>query len=97
MILPVYYAVVDDDVVFRTAPGLKLDAAVLKSRVAFEVDSGSPPWSVLVHGYAEELRDEQSQAYARARLSSDWPAGDRERIVRIRVDSITGRRLVVVQ
>jgi nitroimidazol reductase NimA-like FMN-containing flavoprotein (pyridoxamine 5'-phosphate oxidase superfamily) len=93
-ILPVYYALLDDDVIFRTAPGIKLDAAVLKSRVAFEVDNGNPPWSVLMHGYAEELRDKQLQAQARARLPSDWPAGERERLVRIRVDAISGRRLV---
>ena len=93
-ILPVYYALMDDDVVFRTAPGVKLDAAVLKSRVAFEVDNGNPPWSVLVHGYAEELRDKQLQTQARARLPSDWPAGERERLVRLQVDSVSGRRLV---
>ena len=49
-ILPVYYAVMDHDVVFRTAPGTKLDAAVLTTVVVFEVDNVSPGWSVLVRG-----------------------------------------------
>jgi nitroimidazol reductase NimA-like FMN-containing flavoprotein (pyridoxamine 5'-phosphate oxidase superfamily) len=93
VVLPVFYAIVDGDVVFRTAPGTKLDAAVMKTRVAFEVDNGSPPWSVLVHGFSEEVRDEHGQNAARAHLGSDWPAGQRDRIVRIRVKDVTGRRI----
>ena len=42
VILPVFYAVVDGDIVFRTAPGTKLDAAVLGTSVAFEVDGDRP-------------------------------------------------------
>jgi len=93
VILPVYYAVMDDDIVFRTAPGTKLDAAVLKTKVAFEVDGASPGWSVLVRGHAEELRDPDLQVRARSLLGHDWPAGTREQIVRIRAEQVTGRRL----
>jgi nitroimidazol reductase NimA-like FMN-containing flavoprotein (pyridoxamine 5'-phosphate oxidase superfamily) len=93
VILPVYYAVMDDDIVFRTAPGTKLDAAVLKTKVAFEVDGASPGWSVLVRGHAEELRDANLQVKARSLLGHDWPAGEREQIVRIRAEQVTGRRL----
>ena len=39
LILPVYYALLEDDIVFRTSPGTKLDAAVLRTTVAFEVDN----------------------------------------------------------
>ena len=87
VILPVYYAVMDDDIVFRTAPGTKLNAAVLKTKVAFEVDGASPGWSVLVRGHAEELRDHDSQVKARACLGNDWPAGERDQLVRIRARS----------
>jgi len=97
IVLPVFYAVAGDDIVFRTAPGSKLDAAVLGTRVAFEVDNGSPPWSVLLHGYADEIRDQHDAAEARAHLGSDWPAGQRERVVRIRIDQVSGRRLVPAQ
>lgn len=38
-VFPVVYAMLDDDVVFRTAPGEKLVAAVLHRTVAFEVDA----------------------------------------------------------
>jgi nitroimidazol reductase NimA-like FMN-containing flavoprotein (pyridoxamine 5'-phosphate oxidase superfamily) len=91
--LPVYYAVMDDDIVFRTAPGTKLDAAVLKTKVAFEVDGTAPGWSVLVRGHAEELRSPEQQQRARHLLGDDWPAGERDDLVRIRAEQVTGRRL----
>ena len=92
-ILPVYYAVLDRDIVFRTDPGTKLTAAVLNERVAFEVDNAVPAWSVLLSGYAHEIRESAEQATARARLGIDWPAGEREYLVRIAVDRVSGRRL----
>jgi nitroimidazol reductase NimA-like FMN-containing flavoprotein (pyridoxamine 5'-phosphate oxidase superfamily) len=94
VVLPVYYAVHDGDIVFRTDPGTKLNAAVLGTQVAFEIDSGgSPPWSVLVIGHAEEVRDLVQAQAARTQLGHDWPAGDRENVVRIRTERVTGRRL----
>jgi nitroimidazol reductase NimA-like FMN-containing flavoprotein (pyridoxamine 5'-phosphate oxidase superfamily) len=93
VILPVYYAVLDEDVVFRTDPGTKLNAALLGTRVAFEVDSASPGWSVLVVGHAREIRATDEKAAARARLGHDWPAGKRECLVRIAAERVTGRRL----
>jgi len=93
VILPVYYALSGDDIVFRTAPGKKLDAAVLGTRVAFEVDGAVPGWSVLVLGHAREIEDLAEQEQARTRLGNDWPAGDREHIIAIRMETVTGRRL----
>lgn len=92
-VLPVYYAVMDHDVVFRTAPGTKLDAAVLATRVVFEVDNASPGWSVLVRGHAHEVRSADEVEHARTLLGHDWPAGEREQYVRIVTEQITGRRL----
>ena len=92
-VLPVYYAVMDRDVVFRTAPGTKLDAAVLATRVVFEVDNASPGWSVLLRGHAHEIRDHDELVHAKALLGHDWPAGEREEYVRIISEQITGRRL----
>ncbi len=96
VILPVYYALLEDDIVFRTDPGTKLSAAVLATRVAFEVDNASPAWSVLVRGRAREIRDPDEATAARTRLGHDWPAGDRDSLVRIHVETITGRRLLPV-
>jgi nitroimidazol reductase NimA-like FMN-containing flavoprotein (pyridoxamine 5'-phosphate oxidase superfamily) len=93
VILPVYYAVVDRDIVFRTASGTKLNAAVLGDPVAFEVDNAVPGWSVLAHGRAHEINEPAARDHARARLGSDWPAGERESLVRIEIERITGRRL----
>jgi nitroimidazol reductase NimA-like FMN-containing flavoprotein (pyridoxamine 5'-phosphate oxidase superfamily) len=93
-ILPVYYALVGHDIVFRTSPGTKLSAATLRTVVVFEIDSAADPaWSVLVRGHADELRDHDGVQRARAALGHDWPAGEREHYVRIRVDHVTGRRL----
>ena len=46
-VFPVLYALLDGDVVFRTAPGEKLIAAALQREVVFEIDSydvASPAW-----------------------------------------------------
>ena len=59
VILPVYYGVLDRDIVFRTDPGTKLAAAVIGDRVAFEVDNEVPAWSVLMSGHAHEIRERQ--------------------------------------
>lgn len=94
VILPVFYALVDGEVVFRTDPGTKLIAAVLETRVAFEVDDAASGWSVLVVGHAHEMRSPSpALTGAQARLDDYWPSGERERVVRIEVEKITGRRL----
>lgn len=93
VVLPVYYALVDHDVVFRTSPGTKLAAALLGARVAFEIDSPAPGWSVLVRGHARELRELDEETRARAALGDEWPAGEREHYVRITTEVITGRKL----
>ena len=92
-IFPVYYAMMDNDVVFRTSPGTKLSAAVLGTRVVFEVDSASPGWSVLVRGHAHEVRALDEIAHARTLLGHNWPAGDREHYVKVTGEQVTGRRL----
>jgi nitroimidazol reductase NimA-like FMN-containing flavoprotein (pyridoxamine 5'-phosphate oxidase superfamily) len=93
LVLPVYYAVLDHDIVFRTDSGTKLNAAVLGHRIAFQVDNAVPAWSVLMSGHAHEVTDHAGRERARTRLGSSWPAGERERLVRIDVDRISGRRL----
>src|SRR5205823_6700484 len=58
VVLPVNYAMLDGDVVVRTSPGTKLDAALAGSVVAFEVDQVDPIYhegsSVLPQGRASE-------------------------------------------
>lgn len=92
-IFPVYYAILDQDVVFRTSPGTKLNAAVLGTRVVFEVDDEPSGWSVLVRGHAHELRAHEEVVEARNALGDAWPAGTRESYVKVAGEVVTGRRL----
>jgi uncharacterized protein len=96
-ILPVNYAMLGEDVVFRTDPGAKLSAAVLRTRVAFEVDQTQPfsheGWSVLVVGRAEEVRDRLTVEAVGQLPLRPWAEGVRDQIVRIHAERITGRRL----
>ena len=97
IVLPVNYAMDDDAVVFRTAEGTKLGAAVRGAFVAFEVDdvdvAWQEGWSVLVRGQASEVTDPDEVARLEGLPLHPWAAGDRERFVRIRPDAVTGRRL----
>ena len=90
---PVYYAMQRKDIVFRTDPGTKLMAAVLHARVAFEVDNADEGWSVLAVGPCEEVRSLTEAEEALAALDAYWPGGERHRVVRIRPERVTGRRL----
>jgi nitroimidazol reductase NimA-like FMN-containing flavoprotein (pyridoxamine 5'-phosphate oxidase superfamily) len=92
LVLPVYFTMAGPDIVFRTSPGAKLDAAVLNQRVAFEVDDEAAGWSVLVTGHADEVNNATQQTQALEALAGRWPRGMRERVVRISIENITGRR-----
>ncbi len=97
IVLPVFYALIDGEIVFRTDPGTKLIAAVLESRVAFEVDDLNEGWSVLVVGRAHEVRTPSLVESLQSQLDAFWPGSERDRLVRIEVERITGRRLHPVQ
>jgi nitroimidazol reductase NimA-like FMN-containing flavoprotein (pyridoxamine 5'-phosphate oxidase superfamily) len=96
-ILPVAYAVAGERVVFRSAPGAKLDAAVHRSVVAFETDRYDPAgawgWSVLVQGVASEIGGAAELAEARNMLGHDWPflTEDAVRFVSIEGTFVSGR------
>ena len=57
-VLPVNYALLDGDIVFRTGRGTKVHAATSDAPIAFEVDECDPVtlsgWSVLVVGLTED-------------------------------------------
>ncbi|WP_406411420.1 pyridoxamine 5'-phosphate oxidase family protein [Streptomyces sp. NBC_01614] len=96
-VVPVNYEVVDDAILFRTAPG-SAPAAAAGKEVAFEVDhvddALSQGWSVLAVGPASVVTEPD----AVRRLTQDahtrpWPGGAREMWVSIRPASLTGRRI----
>lgn len=97
MVLPVQYSMFDGDVVFRTAPGEKLIAAVLGRTVAFEIDdfdvAAMTGWSVVVVGRAEEVTDRDELARLRELDLRPWAGELRDRFVRIHTEELSGRRI----
>jgi uncharacterized protein len=95
--LPVNYRVIREDVVFRTAEGGKLDAALDHTIVAFEVDNvdatNRTGWSVLVIGEGRVLTEPNELAEAEKANLQAWTPGPSPHFVAIRIDRITGRRI----
>jgi len=97
VIFPVNYFFDEGIVVFRTAPGSKLDLAP-GSYTAFEIDGWSPDegvgWSVVVKGIAHDITDPRGAPTGRMRY---WPVhpvapGSKEHWIGIWANTITGRR-----
>ena len=96
-IFPVNFVVDRGGVVFRTAEGTKLAAAVLGRGVAFEVDGvdNDEAWSVIVKGHAVEVQ-RMHELFEMANLPLfPWHASPKHRFVRIEPVQITGRRFHV--
>ena len=95
---PVNFALLDEDVVFMTTTGSKLEAAQGEEVMAFEVDDIDPlrhgGWSVLVQGLASVISDPDDLAQARALRLEPWAPDGRFQFVRIRTELVSGRRLL---
>ena len=98
-IFPINYVVDHGSVVFRTAEGTKLAAAVLGTAVAFEADGydepGGEAWSVVLKGHAVEIQKMHDLFEAADLPLFPWHAAPKQRFVRITPDSVTGRRFRV--
>jgi hypothetical protein len=96
VILPVTYAFVDDQIVFRSRPGTKLNAAAIGSIVAFETDAYDERersgWSVLAVGRATRFVPTQPVSDPALLALKPWDDGPAE-FVRIRCEMLTGRRI----
>ena len=96
-VFPVLYRMLDDCVVFRTAPGEKLIAAVLHREVVFEVDDFDvvehSGWSVNVLGTPEEIVDPHELQRVEALGLECWAGELRDRVVRIRAVEVSGRSI----
>ena len=99
-IFPVNFIVDHGTVVFRTAEGTKLAAAVLGLAVAFEVDGydaeAGDAWSVVIKGRAVEVERIQDVFDALDLPLFPWHASPKHRFVRIEPDDLSGRRFHVV-
>jgi uncharacterized protein len=95
VILPMSFAMLDDDVVIRASWGSKLDAAVHDRVVCFEADGQESPggegWSVLVTGRAEIIRNPQVLERAGQLPLRPWSSRD-NRFIRIPAEVVSGRR-----
>jgi uncharacterized protein len=96
-IFPVNFVVDHGTVVFRTAEGTKLAAAVLGESVAFEIDgeSDGEAWSVVVKGQAVEIEQMHELFDALELPLYPWNSAPKHRFVRIVPDDVTGRRFKV--
>ncbi|WP_229698528.1 helix-turn-helix domain-containing protein [Wenjunlia tyrosinilytica] len=97
-VVPVNYTLVDDSVVFRTAPHA-LPSQASGKEVAFEVDhiddALSQGWSVLVVGRAQQVTDpEEARGLGElARSRPWWSPESRDLWMRITPRRTTGRRI----
>lgn len=95
---PVNFALLDDDVVIRSAAGTKLSAALDGAVVGFEVDKIDPAlesgWSVLIQGPSSVLTAPDDIERARRLRLRTWAPGERPHFVRIRSELVSGRRLL---
>jgi len=98
-IFPINFVVDRESVVFRTAEGTKLAAAVLGTAVAFEIDGydadAGDAWSVVVKGRAEEIETMDDLWHALSLPLFPWHASPKHRFVRVVPDLTTGRRFHV--
>jgi nitroimidazol reductase NimA-like FMN-containing flavoprotein (pyridoxamine 5'-phosphate oxidase superfamily) len=99
-VFPINYVVDRGTIVFRTAEGTKLAAAVLGRGVAFEVDGvdteAGEAWSVIVKGRAVEIEGMYALLDALELPLFPWHAAPKHRFVRIEPIEVTGRRFHVV-
>jgi nitroimidazol reductase NimA-like FMN-containing flavoprotein (pyridoxamine 5'-phosphate oxidase superfamily) len=98
-IFPINFIVDHGSVVFRTAEGTKLAAAVLGRAVAFEADGYDPlageAWSVVVKGRAVEIARLHEVLEATDLPLFPWSTWPKPRFVRIVPTTTTGRRFAV--
>jgi nitroimidazol reductase NimA-like FMN-containing flavoprotein (pyridoxamine 5'-phosphate oxidase superfamily) len=98
-VLPVAHLVEGVDICFRTAGDSKIQAAVDRDRVAYEVDAYDPVnrtgWSVLVQGRAVEVTEDEEIGRLEERARRPWielpPEGTSW--IRVRTQNISGREL----
>jgi uncharacterized protein len=96
-IFPVNYVLDGDTVVFRTAPGTKLDDGP-RAPACFEIDAFDRTtrtgWSVLVLGRLEEVTAyDRTWRHVQALPIDTWASGTKDHVLRLRPEYISGRRI----
>jgi len=98
VIFPVNYAMYEGRIVFRTAPGSKLQAVDWGTRASFEIDELDPVaregWSVVAVGRADEVCSAREVALvAEATGLETWATGEHDHWVTVVPERLTGRRV----
>ncbi|MGA2528804.1 MAG: pyridoxamine 5'-phosphate oxidase family protein [Acidimicrobiales bacterium] len=98
VVLPVNFAMLDGDIVWRSAQGTKINDASAGFVVAFEVDSYEQDrkqgWSVMVQGLAHVITDGEQLDRARELPLEPWALeGEADRYVRLVPNIVTGMRV----
>jgi uncharacterized protein len=95
-IFPVNYTVLQRTLLYKTGMGTKLLELAANRHVAFEVDrwDADEATSVVVRGVADLLERDHELEEARSRRLRSWVATPKPAYVRIRPDSVVGRRFV---
>ena len=98
-IFPLNYAVDHGTIVFRSARGTKMSAAVSEAPVALEVDGylaeSHEAWSVVIKGRAEGIREIGDLMDTIDLPLYPWQAGVKEFFIRLVPTMLTGRRFPV--
>lgn len=97
VIFPVNYAMDGEHIVFRTAPGTKLDATMRGGPVAFEIDwtdeRRRAAWSVVVTGWARVIEAPEERARAEALDLQPWSEHTKDHFVAVLPERVSGRRI----
>ena len=97
MIFPVNYALDGDSIVFRSDDGSKVSGASSGFHMSFEIDgidnAGRRGWSVVVNGVGREVVDGTELARLHKLRFEPWASGPKTHWIRIRPETITGRRV----
>lgn len=95
-IFPINYTVDQGTVVFRSAPGTKVFAALSDTPVALEIDGYDEPtnqaWSVVIKGKANHIQSIDDVLDTFNMELSPWQEGTKNWFIRIVPTEVTGRR-----
>jgi nitroimidazol reductase NimA-like FMN-containing flavoprotein (pyridoxamine 5'-phosphate oxidase superfamily) len=95
--VPVNFAMLGDDVVFRTPPESPAVGATDQQRVSFEVDhldeALGEGWSVLVTGHAHPVTAPAELDEVEALQVAPWAGGPHDVFIRLVPAVVTGRRI----
>lgn len=98
IVLPVHFALLEGDIVWRSAQGTKLNDASAGFVVAFEVDhydaEHEQGWSVMVQGLAHVITEPERIEEATTLPLESWALeGDADRYVCLVPNIVTGTRI----